>query len=188
MASGSASMFGAAGLQAVVDDTQALFVQDDSPVDESRYRVRFYIEPTTFDPGEASGHVRARVFIAHNVTSQRLVTLVLRRIAGSYSVMARIREDDGTRVDTGFFPISNATHWLEFDWQKATGPGTLDARFELRIDDAVVSTLTGMDNDASGGVEYARLGLMVVKAGASGVAHFDQFESRRERHIGAEWP
>ena len=45
-----------------------------------------------------------------------------------------------------------------------------------------------MDNDAVGGVEFARLGTMVVKGGASGTALFDQFESRRQRKIGPEWP
>jgi hypothetical protein len=188
-ASGSAALAGTgSGLLAFVDDTQALYVQDDTPANEGRYRARFYLDPNTFDPGEGSGHVRVRVFIAFNASSQRLVTIVLRRIAGAYSVMGRIRKDDGTRQDTGFFAISNAPHWVELDWQKASGPGTLDSHFELRIDDAVVSSLTGIDNDALGGVDFARLGLMVVKPGASGWLYFDQFESRRQRLIGAEWP
>src|SRR6185503_730327 len=33
------------GLRAVVNDTAGLYVQDDSPTDESRYRARFYLDP-----------------------------------------------------------------------------------------------------------------------------------------------
>jgi hypothetical protein len=176
------------GLSAVVDDTEPMYVQDDSPSAESRYRARFYLDPDTLDPGEASGHLRVRVMIAFNGSSQRQVTVVLRRIGGAYGVMCRVRRDDGTRMDTGFFAISNAPHFVEIDWEQATAPGALDGRFRMRIDDAVVSTLTGIDNDASGGIEFTRLGLMVVKDGASGTAAFDQFESRRQRHIGPEWP
>ena len=48
-----AALAGSFGLQGVVDDTAGLFVQDDSPDDEGRYRVRFSIDPNGFDPGEA---------------------------------------------------------------------------------------------------------------------------------------
>ena len=34
-----------AGLQGVVDDTAGLFVQDDRPADENRYRARFFLDP-----------------------------------------------------------------------------------------------------------------------------------------------
>ena len=44
------------GLQAAVDDTAGLFVEDDSPTDENRYRARFYLDPAGFDPGEATDH------------------------------------------------------------------------------------------------------------------------------------
>ena len=60
----SAAMRGSAlGLQGNVNDTQPLFAQDDSPRGEHRYRARFYFAPGDFDPGEAQGHFRTRLFI-----------------------------------------------------------------------------------------------------------------------------
>ena len=50
--------------QAIVDDQSGLYVQDDSPTGETRYRARFYFDPAAFDPGEASGNLRTRVFLA----------------------------------------------------------------------------------------------------------------------------
>jgi len=185
--SGSAALAGTgAGLQAFVDDTSALFVQDDTPAAENRYRVRFYLDPNGFDPGESVNKRRVRVFIAFNGSSQRLVTFVLRRLTGAYSLMARVRRDDGTRADTAFFPITNAPHVVEFDWRRATAPGANNGSLQLYLDDVPVATLSGLDNDTSP-VEFARLGVMTVKtAAASGMVHLDQFESRRLNYIGPE--
>jgi hypothetical protein len=186
-ASGPAAQAGTnVGLQAFVDDTNALFVQDDTPTAENRYRVRFYLDPNGFDPGEADLKRRVRVFIAFNGSSQRLVTVVLRRISGAYSLQARTRRDDGTRADTGFFSISNASHLVEFDWRRATAPGANNGWLVFYIDGVAVNTLVGLDNDSSP-VEFARLGVMTIKTpAAGGSVLFDQFESRRVRYIGPE--
>jgi len=129
---------------------------------------------------------RVRVFIAFNGASQRLVTVVLRRISGAYSLQARTRRDDGTRADTGFFAISNASHLVEFDWRRATAPGANNGWLIFYIDGVPVNTLAGLDNDGSP-VESARLGVMTIKTpAAGGSVLFDQFESRRVRYIGPE--
>jgi len=51
------------GLQAVVNDTVGIYVQDGSPDNEQFYRARFHFNTGTFDPGEAQAHFRTRVFI-----------------------------------------------------------------------------------------------------------------------------
>jgi hypothetical protein len=174
------------GMRALVDDTTGLYVQDDSPEAEGRYRARFYFDPNGFDPGESAGKFRVRIFIAFNGSSQRMATIVLRRLGGVYSVMGRVRRDDGTRADTGFFAITDAPHFIEFDWLRAGGPGANNGSFALRIDDAAVSTLIGIDNDAAD-VEFARMGVMTIKTtAASGTMRYDQFESRRLNGIGPE--
>ena len=50
---GPSALAPTAGLRAVVDDTAGVYVVDESPDDESRYRARFYFDPNGFDPGEA---------------------------------------------------------------------------------------------------------------------------------------
>jgi hypothetical protein len=184
--SGAAAMaFTTAGLQAFVNDTNSLFVQDDTPSAEGRYRVRFYFDPNGYDPGEAQSHFRTRIFIAFDDSGLRVATVVLKRQGGFYSVEARVRRNDGTRADTGFIPISDGPHFIELDWHGATGPGASDGSLELWIDDAPFATLTGIDNDQNK-VGFARLGALAIKTGAGGTLFFDQFESRRDRFIGAE--
>ena len=161
-----------------------LFVRDDTPSGENRYRARFYFNPNGVDPGEASGHFRMRIFIASDSSNLRQFTLVLKRRAGAYSVAGRVRRNGGTRAETGFFPITDAPHVLECDWVRS-GPSAGDGAFTLLIDGVTVSRLTGLDNDAAP-VDFVRLGALGVKSGASGTLFFDQFESRRQRLIGPE--
>jgi hypothetical protein len=186
-ATGAAALAGTGmGMQALVNDTAALYVQDDALNAETRYRARFYFDPNTLDPGEAAGKLRVRLLLAFNGSNQRVVTLVLRRQTGVYALMGRVRLDDGTRANTGFFTISNAPHLIELRWARATAAGSNNGAFVLYIDDVAVSNLTGLDNDTST-LEFVRLGVMTVKTAlASGTPYFDQFESRRVDYIGPE--
>ena len=184
--SGPAAMAGTiGGLQAFVNDTNSLFVQDDSPDAESRYRARFYFDPNGFDPGESQSHFRTRILIASDGSGLRVITLVLKRQLGAYSIEGRVRRNDGTRADTGFFAITDGPHFFELDWQRASAPGAGDGSFTLRIDNSPVSALTLLDNDSLP-VDFVRMGALSVKTGAGGTLFYDQFESRRQRLIGPE--
>jgi hypothetical protein len=173
------------GMRTLVNDTNSLYVQDDTPNAESRYRARFYFDPNGFDPGEADSHFRVRIFLAQDASNVRVVTIVLKRQGGQYSIEGLARLNDGTRADTGFFDITNAPHFVEFDWKRATGPGASDGYLALLIDNVTVSFLPGLDNDQVP-VDQARLGVLSIKTGATGTVHLDQFESRRQNLIGPE--
>jgi hypothetical protein len=171
------------GLRAIVDDTAALWVQDDSPQDEYRYGARFYFDTNGFDPGEALLHRRVRLFVAFEEDpARRLVTIVLRRLNGAYALMGRVRLDDGSRADTGFFPISDGVHWVELRWQKSSTAGS-DGAFSFWIDGAMVASLDGLDN-GDGRIDFARLGAISAKLGAAGTLYLDEFVSRRFDTIG----
>ncbi len=182
--SATAAMAGTSlGLRALVNDTTPLYVQDDTPAAEGRYRARFYFDPSGFDPGEGSSHFRTRTFIAFDPSGRRALTLVLKRQNGAYSVEARVRRDDGSRDDTGFLPIGSGPHHLELDWRRATAPGAVDGSLQLWIDGVSAAMRTGIDNDQSA-IESARLGAISLKTGAAGTLRFDEFESRRYVFIG----
>jgi hypothetical protein len=171
------------GLQAVVDDTAALWVQDGSPWDEDRYGARFYFDTNGFDPGEALNHRRLRLFIAFDEdASRRLFTILLRRLGGAYALMGRVRLDDGREADTDFFPISDGVHSVELLWRRSSVMGS-DGAFWLWIDGTMMASLSGLDNGDSG-IGFARLGAISAKAGASGTLYLDEFESRRFDPIG----
>jgi subtilisin family serine protease len=181
---GAAALVGSFGLQAFVNDTNSLFVEDDHPSAESRFRARFYLDPHTFDPGVAGGHFRTRIFLALQASpSRRLVAIVLKFQDGQYSLMARVRLDDDTTVDTPFTTITAASHYVEFDWTQSTSPVAADGSLSLWIDGAPAGTLSNLNNNA-GGVDLARMGVLSLKAGASGIIYFDAYESRRLNPVG----
>jgi hypothetical protein len=175
------------GLEGEVNDTAGLYVADETPADEPRYRARFHFDTNRFDPGEAAGHYRTRLFIAfEEAPTRRLVAIVLRRQQDAYALMGRARLDDGSQANTGFFPIAEGAHTVEMDWTRSSGPDANDGSLHLWIDGDErdpVAVLTGLDNHLSA-VDFARLGALSVKVGAAGLLYWDEFESRRESYIG----
>jgi len=179
----AAALDGAFGLSANVTDTNALYVQDDTPAAETRYRSRFLLDPNGFLPGPGTGAVTVRVFNAFQGTSTRMITIVLRRRQGQYAVQAQAVLDNGTVVSTPFANVTDAPHAIEFDWRRATAAGTNDGSLQLWIDGGAAATLGGLDNDTTR-IDMARLGPQNLQSGASGTLLFDRFESRRTTFIG----
>jgi ELWxxDGT repeat protein len=176
---------GIGALAATVNDTNSLFVLDDTPAAEPHYRARFLFDPDDFDPGEAQNRHRTRILIALSEQPQRrILTLVLiRQGVGNYRILLRTRRDDGTSADLTVVPITNAPHALEVEWLRASAPGANDGSARLWVDDLLAGTIGGVDND-TGVIDFVRLGAMTVKPGAGGTLLFDRFESRRRRYIG----
>ncbi len=172
------------GLKGTVNDTASLFVEDDSPLDEDRYRARFYFDTNSYDPGETGGARRTRLFIVfEEAPTRRLAAIVLKRLSGAYSIEGRCRLDDDSQADTGFFPISDGPHSVELDWKRSSSAIANDGTFELWIDGVSQSQLTGLANSRSS-VDFMRMGALNVKPTANGTLYWDEFESRRASYIG----
>jgi hypothetical protein len=173
-----------AGLRGVVDDVAGLYVQDDSPDDERRYRARFWFDPNGFDPGVGQAHLRTRMLIAFTEAPMRRVgAIVLRLKDGQYGVMGRARLDDNSQADTGFIPISDAPHAIELDLRAATDPDSQDGSIEVYVDGVLQRERTALDNSLST-VDFVRMGALSAKTGAQGTIYWDSFESRRLGYIG----
>jgi hypothetical protein len=167
------------GLQGTITGTGALFVQDDSPRGEDRYRARFDLDPNTFDPGEAQGTHRARVFVAFAANpDRRLLALVLRRRDGAFSLLGRVRRADGSQSSVGPLPLTAAPHRVEVEWQRSSRPGLPDGVLRVRVDGRLAGEIAGVPT-LDAGVEFVRLGALGVKAGAGGTLAWDEFDSRR---------
>jgi hypothetical protein len=104
--SGAAALEGSYGLAALVDDTTKIYVQDDSPVDETHYRMRFM-----FDPNSISTPTYNAVDLFYtkdlNVTYTTYY-IQMRNSAGSYQVQFYARIDDEVYVGSGWITIVGA--------------------------------------------------------------------------------
>ena len=181
-ASTSAALFGSQGLQAMIDDNNAVVVIDESPALETRYRARFYFDPNSIPMAIGDAHL---IFLGSSGggTVQHL-QLELRFQATGYEVRALLMNDVKTMVSTSWFPLSDASHALELDWRASTAAGANNGGLMFWMDGIQQADLTGVDNDTRR-IDQVRLGAASgVDTGTRGTYFFDAFESRRLTYNG----
>jgi hypothetical protein len=181
--SSTAALVGSQGLQAVIDDANAIYVTDDSPNAEPRYRARFYFDPNSISMASGDAHFIFKGFMG---TSTEALRVEFRQSSGAYQIRSSLPSDSSVLTNTNWLTISDASHFIELDWRAATAAGANDGGLTLWIDDIQQANLTAIDND-TWRIDRARLGaLSGIDAGTRGTYYFDAFESRRQTYIGPD--
>lgn len=179
--SGAAALIGSNGLRAVIDDNNSIYVTDDRPTAEPRYRARFYFDPNSIGMASGDAHFIFKGFIG---TSTEVLQVEFRRSSGAYQLRGRLLNDGSSSINTNWFTISDASHFIELDWRAATAAGANNGGMTLWIDGTQQADLTGVDNDTRR-IDRARLGAVIgIDSGTRGTYYFDAFESRRLTYIG----
>jgi hypothetical protein len=177
----NAAMIGSRGMRAWLDDNNVIFLTDNSPSAEPRYRVRFYFDPNSISM--ASGDVH-NIFNGYMGTSTAVLRVNFRYLSGVYQVRAGALNDVAHWTDTSWFSITDAAHAIELDWRAAASPGANNGGVTLWIDGAQTASIISMDSDTRV-IDFARLGAITgVDTGTRGITFFDAFESRRQTYIG----
>jgi hypothetical protein len=169
-------------LRATLDDNAALYVTDDRPAAEPRYRVRFYFDPNSVSMTTATAHV---IFYGYSGASSPIAMLrVELRFSSGYQIRAGLRNDGNSWSNTAWLALSDAPHAIELDWRASTAAGANNGALTLWLDGTQRANLTGADNDTRR-VDRVRLGAVNgVPSTTRGVYFFDAFESRRQTYIG----
>ena len=178
-ASASAALVGSQGLQVVIDDTATIYVTDDTPNAETRYRSRFYFDPNSISMVSGDAHFIFKGFMG---SGNDVLQVEFRNSAGAYQIRGKILNDASAFVVTNWFTINDAAHVIELDWRASTGAN--NGGLTLWIDGVQQVDLTGVDNDTLR-IDRVRLGALAgMDVGTSGTYFFDAFESRRQAYIG----
>ncbi len=181
-ASAAAALCGDYGMQAVIDDTNNLYVLDDTPDREPRYRARFYFDPNSITMADGDSHY----LLALRDASENIAYVDFAYSSGNYRVRGMIRDDSSSWSNTSFYTITDDVHFIEIDWAASTEPGADDGYLSLWVDGSLSETITDVDNDTRR-AEQARLGApFAIDASTSGTEHFDSFVSGRYSEIGEE--
>jgi hypothetical protein len=176
----SAALRGGQGLQALMDDNNNVYVNDDTPNSETRYRARFYFDPNSIPMVVGNAHL---IFQGFSGTTQ-VLQVELRFQATGYELRALLVNDAKAWTSTNWIPLSDAPHALELDWRASTAAGANNGGLTLWIDGLQQADLTGVDNDTRR-IDQARLGPSSgIDNGTRGTCFFDTFESRRSTYIG----
>lgn len=178
----AAALVGAYGMQVVINDATTMYVNDDTPFAEPRYRARFYFDPNSITMANGDAHIILR---GYSGTSSVVVRVEIGGVsAGVYQVRAAIMNDGGTWTNTNWVTLTDTRHAIEFDWRAATGAGANNGGLTLWVDGAQKADLTGIDND-TWRIDRVRLGALAdIDPGTVGWYYLDAFESRRGTYIG----
>ncbi len=177
-----AALVGNQGLRAVVNDSNSMYLTDNSPNAEAHYRVRFYFDPNSV--AMASGDYQYLLTAFANATDTTVFRVQFKIAGGAYQVRLRNFDDSQGNQNTPYVTISDAPHAFEVEWSAAKAAGANDGFANFWIDGVPQGSLTGIDNDTYR-LERVRLGLTyIVNGGTSGVEYFDAFEARRQTYVG----
>jgi hypothetical protein len=167
-------------MQAVINDTSAIYVTDDTPNAEPHYRMRFYFDPNGITMADGSAHY---IFAGRDVST--VFQVDFRFSGGNYQIRLRQYNDGGSVQSTAWATISDAPHAIEVEWRAATSPtGASNGGITLWIDGAQQASLSGVDNDTRR-IESVQMGAVSgIDATTLGTYFLDGFESRRENYIG----
>ena len=178
----AAALVGAQGLQALINDNTAIYVVDDQPTGEPRYRARFYFDPNTIVMATNDNHP---IFQGRTGGGVVALQIQFRFTGGSlYQVRVLVLNDASTNSSSGWVTLSDAPHALEIDWRAATAPGANDGGLTFWVDGVQRANLTGVDNDTRR-IEQSRLGAVAgIDSGTRGTYYFDTYEARRQSYIG----
>ena len=173
----AAALVGTRGMQAAINDNTAIYITDDTPSAESRYRARFYFDPNSISMASGDNH-----FIFYIISgNSKVVTRIQFRFTNrdGYQVRIQILNNSSSWTNSAWLAISDAPHALEIDWLAATNGGVT-----LWIDGTQRAALTGIAN-SNYRIDRVRLGAVNgIDSGTRGTTYFDAFESRRQTFIG----
>lgn len=182
--SAAAALAGSNGLGAIIDDNTAIYLTDDRPSAETRYRARFLFDPNSIAMARNDAHY---IFYGDSNTTGTYVVALrieLRFANQGYQIRSALLNDATTWTTNSWFTIGDAPHAIEIDWRAATAVGANNGGLTLWIDGVQRVDLTAVDNDTRR-IDRARLGpVSGIDNGTRGTMFFDAFESRRQTYIG----
>jgi hypothetical protein len=173
----TAALVGTRGLQALINDNNPIYLVDDGPNAESRYRVAFRFDPNSITMGKNDTHV---IFQGRAANGAAVLRVEFGRAGGSgYQVRAVAISDGRPESSTSWTRITDAPHSLELDWRASSGPGANSGGLTFWTDASQRANLTGIDNDTRR-IDQVRLGAVEgIDSGTRGTYFFDAFESHR---------
>jgi len=171
---------GSYGVQAVINDNNAIYLTDNTPNAEPHYRARFYFDPNSIVMADRDSHY---LFYGYAGATPAL-RVELRNSKGNYQLRAAARNDSNGWANSAWTNIGDIPHFIELDWRAASIAGANDGTLAFWIDGVQVGSLSGIDSDTRR-IDTIQIGAVAeIDAGTRGTYYFDAFESRRASYIG----
>lgn len=164
--------------------TPNIFVQDNSPTDETSYRARFYFDPNSITMNSA-GHPLL-IGYTESTPLKWVFWVTFGKASGSsdYQIRVYVYKDDGNKLASSSYTITDEPHALEIWWKASTGAGQNNGQLQLWLDGTLTYSQTAVDNDTHQ-VDLVKFGSVNTPDEETiGSYCLDHFESRRTTYIG----
>jgi len=177
----AAALVGANGLRVTINNNTAMYVTNDTPNAESRYRARFYFDPNSIPMVNGSAHF---IFYGYSGASTVVLRIEFRFNSPNYQLRSGVIDDNGGWSNSAWFNIGDAPHTVEIDWRAATAAGANNGALTLWVDGTQAGNLTGVNNDTRR-IDRVSLGPVAgIDTGTRRTYYLDAFESRKQTYIG----
>lgn len=142
---------------------------------QTRLRQRFYFDPNSLDMTDYQ-----RIAIAQGEDFSNFPYKIhLYSGVGTYIIEMRTMSDARVETDKTYL-ISDATHYIEFDWKASSAPGANDGFGYTWIDGTLRLSTTGIDNDTFT-VSTPKLGMCLGTTSAvNGTIYFDNWRANND--------
>jgi hypothetical protein len=179
----AAALAGNQGMLTHIDDKRTIYVRDDSPNTESRYRARFLFDPNSVAMVNGKAHF---IFYGYQGASTLVLRLEVRKYNNVYQLRVATFTDGAKWKSGSWFNLNDAANVVEFDWQAATAAGANNGSLTLWLNGVQQGAITAIDNDTHR-VDAIRLGIVAgLDDGTLGDTYFDAFKSTRQTYIGPD--
>ena len=158
-----------------INDNNTLYLQDNTPDDETHYRARFYLQTNSLVM--TSGDV-FNIFAGFN-GGVKVLNVNLRYTSGVFQVRISARDDSDVWSYASWYDLTPGWNAIELDYQAAADSGSLT----LWLGGEQKQSLSSIDNGTRT-LTMVRLGAMNVDDGTRGQLLYDAFKSRRLTYIG----
>lgn len=175
----TAAAIGTYGMQAVINDTTAIKLYDNTPAGEKHYSVRFYLDPNSVSIPTGSFNILTGTSI------NWAFCLYLEQIGTDYRLTTCGREDNSDWYDGKPVYIQDQWQSIEMEWKAASAVGANDGYLRLYVNDVLMDEVANLDTDTLG-INDVTLGVGDIPTGTSGTIYFDGFESRTGNFIGVD--
>jgi chitodextrinase len=177
----ASALTGNYGLQAVINDNNPIYLTDDTPSAEPRYRARFYFDPNSIAMADRDAFV---LLHGYGNNSVMVLRLEFRVFKGNYQLRAAVRNDGNGWTSSSWTNVGDMPHFVELDWNAATGIGANNGGLTLWIDGVQSALLSAIDNDTRR-IDSIQIGAVAdIDTSTRGTYYVDAFESRRLSYIG----
>ena len=181
----AAAMSGQFGMKATIDDNSPIYVVDDRPTAEKRYRVRFYLNPNNIAMAKGNTHVIFYGYSNSPKASFAALRLEFAYNSGNYQIRASVRHDSTTWKTSSWYSIVKGPNSIEMDWNAASAPGANNGSLALWLNGVQRANLVKVDNDQQG-IDFVQFGSVAdIDTATRGTYYFDAFESQRQGYIGS---